>query len=141
METVAQVSKCILENLWGIIIDLKDAFFLIPIAWPFHKYFAFVIDGRILVFQFMPFGLSIAPWAFTRVMRPIMREIHSKGVMSFCLLDDFLITAMSPNKLIQKSKEIMKLFQNLGIQVNWEKSNLIPRQQIEYLGVNFDFKI
>ena len=75
METVAQVSKCILENLWGI-IDLKDAFFLIPIAWLFHKYFAFVIDNRILVFQYMPFGLSLAPW-YQKVTQGLMVIISS----------------------------------------------------------------
>ena len=105
METVARVSKCILENSWGVIIDLKDAFFLIPLAWSFHKYFAFMIDNKILVFQFMPFGLSLAPWAFTRVMRPVMRGIHNKGTSSFCLLDDFLITALPADELTQKSRK------------------------------------
>ena len=75
----------------------------------------------------MPFGLSLAPWAFTRIMRPIMREIHKKGIMSFCLLDDFLLTDISPIKLTQKSKELLKLLQELGIQVTG-KSVLMPRQ-------------
>ena len=139
METVTRISKCIIEKLWGVIIDLQDAFFLIPIAWYYHKYFAFTIDGRTLVFQFMPFGLSLAPWAFTRIMRPIMREIHRKGIMSFCLLDDFLLTATSPAKLTQKSKELLDLFQDLRIEVNWRKSVLMPRQKLEYLGVTFNF--
>ena len=140
METVARVSKCILENSWGVIIDLKDAFFLIPLAWSFHKYFTFTIDNKILVFQFMPSGLSLAPGAFTRVMRPVMREIHKKGITNFCLLDEFLIIALSAEGLIQKSKEILKLFQKLGIQVNWKKSILIPAQCLEYLRVICKFR-
>ena len=97
---------------------MKDAFFLIPLAWSFHKYLTFMIDNKILVFQFMPSGLSLAPGAFTRVMRPVMREIHNKGITNFCLLDEFLIIALSAEGLIQKSKEILKPFQKLGIQVN-----------------------
>ena len=140
METVALVSKCIIQNLWGVIIDLKDAFFLIPIAWLFHKFLAFVIDNRIFVFQFMPFGLSLAPWAFTRIMRPIMREIHKKGIMSFCLLDDFLLTNLSVDTLKTGTAEILKILQGPGIQINWRKSSLIPRQRLDYLGIIFDFR-
>ena len=111
MKTVALISKCITQNLWGVIIDLKDAFFLIPTACLFHKFLAFVINDRTFFFQFMPFGHSLAPWAFTRIMRPIMREIHKKGIISFCLLDDFLLTDLSADTLKRKTIEILKLFQ------------------------------
>ena len=119
---------------------MKDAFFLIPLEWSFHKYFTFMIDNKILVFQFMPSGLSLAPGAVTRVMRPVMREINKKGITNFYLLDEFLIIALLAEGLIQKSKEILKLFQKLGIQVNWKKSILIPAQRLEYLRVIFNFR-
>ena len=60
--------------------------------------------------------------------------------MSFCLLDDFLLTNLSVDTLKRETAEILKLFQGLGIQINWKKSSLIPRQRLEYLGVIFDFR-
>ena len=65
METIALIAKGLLTPLWGCTMDLSDAYFHVPIHWAFHRFFAFMIDGRIFVFQFLPFGLSPAPWAFS----------------------------------------------------------------------------
>ena len=137
MESVAKIALCLLEPLWGITVDLEDAFFHVPIAWEFHKYFAFEIDGKIYVFQFMPFGLSPAPWAFTRVINPVMSHLHSLPKIIFCLLDDFLILAHSPSQLEEDGQIIMSKFQSLGLSINFKKSTLTPSQEVEYLGVIF----
>ena len=47
METVAKIAPCLTVPLWGITVDLEDAFFHVPIAWEYHKYFAFEMDGHI----------------------------------------------------------------------------------------------
>ena len=42
-----------------------------PMAEIFQYYLTFVVDGVVYVFTHLPFGLLVAPWAFTRVIRPI----------------------------------------------------------------------
>ena len=66
-------------------------------------------------------------------MSPVMRDINSKGTSSFCLSDDFLITALSADELTQKSKEILELFQDLGIQVNGNKNFSLSIKAIKLL--------
>ena len=65
METVAAIAQSISEGLWACSADIQDAYFHVPVGWEFHKFLAFKVGNRIFVFQYLPFGLSPAPWAFT----------------------------------------------------------------------------
>ncbi len=49
---------------WLTKIDLKDAYFNIPVAQK-QKFLRFSIENEIYQFTCLPFGLSGAPWAFT----------------------------------------------------------------------------
>ena len=91
METIEKIVKSVCGSLWGSSIDLTDAYLHVPIAWEFHRYFAFVLGNRTFVFQYLPFGLSPAPWAFSRVMKPIKAFLHRKVMLVFSFLDGFSI--------------------------------------------------
>ena len=99
METVSIISKAISGILWACSVDIEDAYFHVPMDWDFHKYLAFRLRGRTFVFQYLPFGLSPAPWAFSRVIKPIKRHLHSLLITIFSFLNDFIIFASSPTAL------------------------------------------
>ena len=140
METVAVISRSISGILWACSIDIEDAYFHVPIAWEFHKFLAFRLRGRTYVFQFLPFGLSSAPWAFSRVIKPIKRHLHTLLIQIFSFLDDFIIFALSPEELVSVTEVVLDLLRHLGFRINWEKSNLHPSQLIEFLGVTWDLR-
>ena len=71
MEAVWAIAAGLSLGLWGCTIDLEDAYHSVPMAEWFQRFLAFVVDGVIYVFTHLPFGLAVAPWAFTRVIRPI----------------------------------------------------------------------
>ena len=50
MESVLKIAEGIIERLWGCTINLKDAYFHVPMAWVFHQFLAFAVDGRTYVF-------------------------------------------------------------------------------------------
>ena len=137
MESVTNIASNITEPLWGCTIDLTDAFFHVPIHWFFQMFFAFVVDNRIFVFQFMPFGLSTAPWTFTRIIKPVKALVHKLSIRLHSFLDDFFLLASSPEGLSRITAFILALFRRLGFLVNPKKSNLFPSQKVEYLGVIF----
>ena len=58
-------------------------------AWAFHVFLAFVVDGQSYVFQVMPFGLSVAPWAFSRITKLIKFHLLLSHFHTY--LDDFLL--------------------------------------------------
>ena len=140
MESVSKIALTILEELWGCTIDLEDAYFHLPIFWLCQKYLAFKLDGEIYVFQFLPFGLSVAPWAFTRIIKPIKAYLHRLNLRISSFLDDFLLLARSPLLLQKLTVIVLALFKKLGLSINQKKSKLAPSQKIEYLGVIFHLK-
>ena len=142
MQTVASIKMSLCKPQWACTADVTKAFNHVPINHRFHKYFAFLIGSgpnmRVYVFQYMPFGLSSAPWAFTRVMRPIKSFVREKLISLHSYLDDFAIFADSPKEVISGANVLKSTLQRLGFSINAKKSNFTPRQTIIYLGVQFN---
>ena len=146
METVASISKALLTPGWGTTTDLEDAYLKVPVALSFQRYLAFTVYDpavkryRIFLFQVMPFGLSSAPWAFTRIIKPVKKLLHTQGIHLHTYLDDFLNVAPSSLLADQQISYIYQLLQSLGFSINHKKSDRVPRQTIEYLGVSWDLQ-
>ena len=89
-------------------------------------------------FKVLCFGLSTAPQVFTRVMAPVSAIIHRMGVRLRRYLDDWLLQASSREQVLLALRTVLQLCRRLGIVVNLEKSQVIPTQQMVYLGVILD---
>ena len=137
MESVWDIAAGMLLDSWACTVDLEDAFFGVPIAEAFQCFLAFVVDGQVYVFLFLPFGLAVAPWAFNRVIRPVKGFCHRQGLALHSYLDDFLLWNRSRLALIEDTTYLLDVFHRLGLVVNTGKSHLVPSQSVEYLGVLF----
>ena len=137
MESIQSIALSIVEPMWGCTLDMQDAFFHVPIAWRFHGYLAFVLDGRVFVFQYLPFGLALAPWAFNRIINPVKSHLHLCSIHAHSYLDDFFFLSSTPEGLQDVVEYVLGLFKRLGLSVNDKKSNLLPSQKVEYLGAVF----
>ena len=146
MQTVASIAQAILSPCWGTTTDLEDAYLKVPIAQDSQKYLAFTVFDhdinryRIFIFQVMPFGLSSAPWTFTRIVKPIKKALHLQGIHLHTYLDDFLNTAPSSLLADQQISYIYQRLRSLGLAINSKKSSSVPSQTIEYLGVSWDLQ-
>ena len=135
METLDRIVKSIVEGLWGASLDILDAYLNVPLAPQFHKFFAFVLGERTFVFQVLPFGLSTAPWAFTRVIKPIKAHLRRQGVSVASFFDDFLILAGSQQLTRDHTQMTKELLEKLGFRINLAKSSFTPQRSLEFLGV------
>ena len=140
METLDKVVKLIVSSMWGTSVDITDAYLHVPINKAFQKYFAFKLGDRTFVFLVMPFGLTTAPWAFSRVIKPIKAFLRHLGIIVCSFLDDFLILALSFQEACLHTKWTENLLEWLGFQINREKSSLLPLQKLEYLGIVLDLQ-
>jgi hypothetical protein len=101
MEDHRTASKLIPQNSYLANIDLKEAYLLIPIHVSDRKYLCFQFQAygsrEILTYSFnaLPYGLSLAPWVFTKVMKEVITYLRSCGLKSIMYLDDILCI---PNK-------------------------------------------
>ena len=144
METVSITKNCLCVPLWGCKADINQAFHNVPIFYDHQVYIAFTIGKgkklRIFVFQFLPFGLSSAPWAFHRIIKPIKKHLRDLMISVVSYLDDFAFFATTKTGMRQAIQEFKALMKRLNLSINMLKSDFTPKRSIEYLGVQFNLK-
>ena len=74
-------------------IDLKDAYFQIPVHQSSRKLLRFLSEGTVYQFKAQCFGLSTAPQVFTSVFAAVSAWAHSHGIRLLRYLDDWLVLA------------------------------------------------
>jgi len=121
-------------------VDLKDAYFSLPLEEDFQKYFKFSWNGMCFKFTSLPFGLNIAPYIFDKVMKPVMSTLRMRGHESVDYLDDILCIADSKVECQRNVTETLNLLERLGFIINWNKSRLEPARQCLFLGFVIDSK-
>ena len=67
METPATIQEALQKDEWTITVDIKDAYFHIPVHPAFRKFLRFTVGGVIYQCRALPFGLSVAPRIITMV--------------------------------------------------------------------------
>lgn len=86
----------------------------------------------------LPFGLSTAPYIFTKILRPVFTYLREKGYQSVIYLDDFLLLDSSSEECRANVNALVNLLHSLGFVVNYAKSHLEPSIKCKYLGFIFD---
>ena len=138
METIQSVLLSVRQGDWMASIDLKEAYLQVPIHPSSRHLLRFVFRDRVYQFKALCFGLSTAPQVFTRVMAPVSAILHSMGIRMRRYLDDWLVQSSSRASLVRDLQTVLSLCHELGIVVNPQKSNLVPSQIVQYLGVVID---
>ena len=115
-------------------LDLKDAYFCVPIHKDHQQYFHFQWLNSIREFSCLPFGYRPAPRRFTKLFRPVLAFLRKMGMRLVIYIDDIIILNQSCMALLQDRDMVVILLQCLGFVINWTKSQLEPTQSLEYLG-------
>ena len=110
MTTPRTVTNAMHKGDWAVSIDLKDAYFHVPIHVRSRRLlrFAIVTNDGLRVFQFraLPFGVTSAPRIFTKVILPLGHHAYLHSVCLLQYLDDWLLRSPkqvavgSANKLV-----------------------------------------
>ena len=137
METLASIISIMQPGLWLVSLDLKDAYFHVPIAREHWKYLRFCIQGRVFQYKVTPFGLSLAPMLFTRVVLVLIAWLRLRGIRLHAYLDDVLILGDSPQQVLHALMMTIQVFTWAGFIINVKKSDLTPSQDLVYIGGRF----
>ena len=78
------------RGFWAYSVDLKDAYFHVPIHPRSRRFLRFAYKNRVLQFKALPFGLSSAPWLFTRIMAELKKMVNEASRLLYMYLDDWL---------------------------------------------------
>ncbi|XP_028302770.1 LOW QUALITY PROTEIN: uncharacterized protein LOC114463422 [Gouania willdenowi] len=135
MLTTADVLRTVAHGDWFTSIDLKDAYFHVPIAQQHRQFLRFAYRGRRWQFRVLPFGLSLTPRVFTRCVSAALAPLQSRGLKVLPYLDDWLICAPSRVQASQDTEHLLSHVARLGLKVNVEKSCLVPSRVTTFIGV------
>uniref|UniRef100_A0A803TRP3 ribonuclease H n=1 Tax=Anolis carolinensis TaxID=28377 RepID=A0A803TRP3_ANOCA len=114
MVTLSTILPLLPDGAWFASIDLKDAYFHVAIAPQHHRYLAFMVAQKAFCFRVLPFGISIAPRVFTKVMAVVAAHLRLQGITVYPYIDDWLLVARSRQSLLRDLRFTLSLLENLG---------------------------
>ena len=110
-------------------VDLKDAYYSIPIAEEDKKLLMFQRKGK-----YYQFTLSSAPRIFTKLLKLVYARLRSIGHTCMGHIDDSLLVGQSFDSCHRTIADTVCLFTNLGFTIDPVKSVLQPQEKIDFLG-------
>ena len=138
MEGLKDVRNLVRRGDFLLKLDLKDAFWSIPVNRQSRKLMRFMWEGTLYEFNTLAFGLGPAPYVFTKLLKVPISLARRLGIMLVIYLDDMLIRAGSMSEALEARDTLIFLLENLGFTINWEKSILQPTHRLEFLGMEVD---
>ena len=82
----------------------------------------------------MPFGISCAPYLFTKLLKPVLGAWKAVGRKSVCYLDDCYLQGSTAEECLANVHRTCELLECLGFTINRVKSSLIPKPTASFLG-------
>ncbi|XP_068742268.1 uncharacterized protein [Montipora capricornis] len=138
MENIGSAINYVSLGDYMVSLDLKDAYFSVPIHPLDRKLLRFFWKGQRFEFTCLPFGYSLAPRVFTKILKPFAAIWRSKGIRISIYIDDILIIASSVKQAATLLAVIRNSLESLGFLVNIEKSHVTLTTRITYLGFEID---
>ena len=134
MESIRNVLAMMKQGCWMASVDLKDAYFSVPIHDDHTHFLKFVFGEEYFKFVAMPNGYNDAMRVFTKILKPPFFFLRSKGHLSVVYVDDSYLQGDDYNECKQNLLDTIMLLQDLGFTIHSEKSILDPCQEMVFLG-------
>ncbi|XP_036913223.1 uncharacterized protein LOC118994651 [Sturnira hondurensis] len=130
-------------HIYYSVLDLKDAFFCIPLAPKSQEIFAFEWDDpeNGLIGQFtwtrLPQGYKNSPTIFSEALGKDLQPFRTShpSVVLLQYVDDLLLAARSSEECKTATKDLLRELEGMGYRVSAKKAQ-IARQTVSYLGYN-----
>lgn len=92
-------------------IDLKNAYYSVPIHTAFRNCICFQWQNRIFQFKAMPFGLTSAPRLFIKLLKPVYSLLHEEGFLGLGFIDNSFLIANNQNECTRSVDFMLSLLQ------------------------------
>ena len=134
MDTIQTALKLMRPGCFMASVDLKDAYYSIPIAAEDRQLLKFEWEGNYFHFTCLPNGLASAPRLFTKVLKPVFASLRAEG--HFCMghIDDSFLMGYSYAACEENIVQTVNMFLKLGFVIHPTKSVLVPSHELEFLG-------
>ena len=115
-------------------VDLKDAYYSVPIATEHQKYLKSMWGGKLYKFVCFPYGLAFCPRKFTKLLKPINSHLRQLRHISVSHIDDSYLQGDDYDDCANNVLDTAKLLDGLGFIIHPDKLSFIQNQVITILG-------
>ena len=112
LENHKTVIRLLTKDCFLASIDLTNAYYLIPIRPEDRKFLRFRLEGVLYEFNCLPFGLSSAPYVFTKILKHFLAKIRADGFKSVAYLDDILVLGDTRDECVQNVERSVGLLES-----------------------------
>jgi hypothetical protein len=142
MEHAEHAAKMMRKGDFMFSLDMKAGYHQVPVKPWFRKFLCFEwgvgADRKTYQWQVMPFGLSTAPRAYTKLCQRLLKRWRAQGVRCSIYIDDFIFFASSMQRALEiPGPMVLADLTRLGLFISPGKSMLVPGTMIKYLGLVF----
>ena len=138
MESLRQAIHMVRPGAFLASIDIKDAFYSVPIHQSHKKYLKFIWRATPYQFEAMPNGYLDAMRIFAKLLKPIFATLRKLGYVSIIYVDDTLLYGDTFEECLRNVIATLDILQEMGFTIHAKKSALNPSQQIIFLGFIFN---
>ncbi|XP_066958558.1 uncharacterized protein [Macrobrachium rosenbergii] len=123
---------------WMISIDMKDAYFHVPVHQDSRKFLRFVFQRQSVPVQSLLLRSADSPTGIHACSCPNDEMITSDGSQCFVVSRQLAYSLPAEGKNVEDLHKTLLLTQDLGLLLNFQKSQLTPSQEIAYLGMRIN---
>ncbi len=134
MDTLASILTLVRPGAYMAKVDIKDAYYSVPIKPSDQKKLKFLFDGSLYQFTVLPNGYSPGPRKFTKLLKPPLSVLRLAMVTIAAYLDDMFTTNKSYQGCMDNIQKICDMFERLGFVIHPKKSMFEPSTIMEFLG-------
>lgn len=137
-EGLREVLRLAGKGWWACSWDLASGYHQVRVRPDCQDLLGFTWEGKYYKFTVLPFGLSLSPWAFTRITRSAVARWRRMGIRVLVYIDDFILLARSREDLLRQRAIIEADMAALGLRRDPAKGHWEPTQRLEFLGLTID---
>ena len=138
MLTAASLLRTIRQDDYWMKIDMKDAYFHVPIYPPHSKFLRFEFEGQVYEYTVLPFGMSLSPRVFVKCTQAALAPLRQKGIRIANYIDDYLLSATTAQEARAHCSTVVNHLTALGFTLNLEKCVFTPSRSTTFIGIDLD---
>ena len=126
------------KDCWMALVDLKDAYYSVPVAQEERKFLRFLWEGQMFQFVALPNGLASVSRIFTKILTPLDAKLRESGHECCPYIDDSFVVADTVEKCQGTVKILCEQLDKLGFIIHTERLVIRLTQNLIFLGFHLD---
>ena len=118
LDTFEIILHLIKPNCFMASVDLRHAYYSVPIAEEERKFLRFRWKGKIFEYCSLPNGIACAPHYFTKLLKPVFSKLRQMGHTNSGYIDDSILIAETVEQCDNNIKDTVHVMEGVGFLIH-----------------------